>query len=186
MGKIISFFKSKIFFINIILFLVLSLTIAKLTTIFLDYYTLHNQKIEVPDVKNLSVLESEKIFKKNKMGLVVIDTIPYNPKFPKESIVRQIPEAGSFVKKGRNILVVINSSSYKKVTIPDVLYLTKRQAISKLIIAGFRIGEEYYADYYGKDIVLALKHNGITLTSSAKIPINSKIDIVVGNGVQSR
>jgi beta-lactam-binding protein with PASTA domain len=71
------------------------------------------------------------------------------------------------------------------VAVPDVIRRTIRQAKPTLEVLGFQIGTITYKDDLGKDEVLQIRHNGQIIEAGIKLPKTSKIDLILGNGIQS-
>lgn len=181
--SLIQFVKSKVFFkqltfagLGVILFVFLVMK-------WLDITTHHNQKIEVPDLGKMSLLNVENTLEELDLKYVVIDSASYNPNYPNKSVIDQSPEAGDFVKENRKIYITLNPSGYKDVEVPNLFGRTKRQASSQLLSVGFRLTNdlEYVSDI-AKDVVRGLKFNGKNLKSGDKIPKNSMITLVLGDG----
>jgi len=149
----------------------------------LNISTNHNQKIEVPNLEKMSLADVEKVLDELDLSLVVIDSMSYNPKYPKKSVIEQSPEAGDFVKEGRKIYLTLNPSGYANVEIPDLYGKTKRQATSQLLAIGFRISSNtVYVSDIAKDVVRGLIFNRKTLKIGDKIPKNSLITLKLGDG----
>ena len=115
------------------------------------------------------------------LDLLVIDSASYNPKYPKQSVIEQTPESGSFVKEKRKIYLTLNPSKYRDITIPDLNGQSKRQAITQLQSIGFKIGKFLYIRDY-KDVIRGLKSNGKKLKSGSKLEKNAVIDLIMGDG----
>ncbi len=164
-------------FIGFIVLVFVLKTVLKVTTN-------HNQKIEVPDLHKLSIEEAEIRLKDLNLDFKVIDSASYNPTYPKTSVIEQNPEAGEFVKAKRKIYITLNPSRYKDVTIPNLNGRTKRQAISELQAIGFIVGNRFiYINDIGKDVVRGLRYDGMILNPNDKLPKNSIIDLVLGDGL---
>lgn len=176
------FIKSKSFFIQVGIAIVGSLLFIFILQWWLGFTTNHDQRIQVPDLNKLSLTEVEAKLKELKLDYIVIDSASYNPNFPKQSVIEQSPEAGDFVKEKRKIYLTLNPSKYRDITIPDLNGRTKRQATSQLQSIGFAIGEFTYVRDIGKDVVRGLRHKGKRLKPGVKLPKNSVIDLVLGDG----
>lgn len=176
------FIKSKSFFIQIGIAGVGLLLFIFLLKWWLGITTNHDQKIEVPDLNRMSLTEVETKLKELNLDFIVIDSASYNPNYPKRSVIEQSPEAGDFVKEKRKIYLTLNPSKYRDITIPDLNGRTKRQATSQLQSIGFEVGEFTTVRDIGKDVVRGLKYKGRTLKPGEKLPKNSVIDLVVGDG----
>lgn len=149
----------------------------------LNISTHHNQKIEVPNLEKLSLVEVEQTLKELDLRFKVQDSASFNPNYPKNSVIEQNPEAGDFVKENRQIYLILNPSGYRDVNIPDLYGKTKRQAISQLRAIGFRVAEkEELVSDIAKDVVRGLKFESKSLKEGDKIPKNSVITLVLGDG----
>ncbi len=176
------YLKSK-YFIRTIITIVAILVIGFfLLTKFLNFRTNHDQKIAVPDLAKMALADANKALVALNLDFVVIDSASFNAEYPPKSVLEQNPEAGDFVKEGRKIYLTLNASSYRKIEVPNVLGKTKRQVITQLTSAGFKIGEFSYIPDIGLDVVRELKFKGKELTPTTAIPKNSTIDLVLGDG----
>lgn len=180
--QLLNYLKSKMFIRNIILMVVLVIVGIFLFRSYLNYSTNHDQKIIVPDLTKMSLADTEKTLSNLDLRLVVMDSASFNPDYPPQSVIDQDPEPGDYVKENRKIYLTLNPSNYKKIAIPDVLNKTKRQVETHLKSIGFRIGKPEYIPDLGRDVVRRLKHDGKTLKIGDKIPKNSEIVLVLGDG----
>jgi len=181
--SLIKFITSKTF-IKQLLFAFFGLTLFIFGVIkWINISTNHNQKIEVPNLEKMSLVNVEKTLKEFDLNLIVLDSARYNPTFPKQSVISQEPEAGDFVKEGRKIYLTLNPSGYANIVMPDLLGKTKRQAYSQLTAIGFRISTNVvYVSDIAKDVVRGLKFNGKDIKAGDKIPQNSVITLKLGDG----
>ena len=74
------------------------------------------------------------------------------------SVIEQTPKAGSEVKRGRKIYFTLNPSGYRKLKVPDVIQITKRNAETRLTAVGFTVGDITYRNNIGKDMVLEIRY----------------------------
>jgi beta-lactam-binding protein with PASTA domain len=179
------FIRSKSFFIQIGIALVALFLFIFLLKWWLGITTNHDQKIEVPDLNKMSLADVETTLKALDLDFIVIDSASFNPKYPKQSVIEQFPDAGDFVKEKRKIYLTLNPSKYRDITIPDLNGRTKRQATSQLKAIGLEVGKDEditYVSDIGKDVVRGLKFNGRDLKPGEKLPKNSVIDLVLGDG----
>lgn len=179
----IQFMKSKMFFRQLLM-AVVGLAIFIFVVIkWLNISTNHSQKIEVPNLEKMNLVEVEKTLNELDLNFVVIDSASYNPSYPKKSVIEQSPEAEDFVKEGRKIYLTLNPSGYANVEIPDLYGKTKRQAYSQLIAIGFKISPKInYVSDIAKDVVRGLRYNGKDLKVGDKLPKNSVITLKLGDG----
>ncbi len=182
----IQYLKSKEFIRTIISIVVIIFIAIFALMKWLNYYTKHDEKIKVPDLEQLSLQETEIKLKELNLEFVVIDSASFNPKFPAKSVIEQNPMAGDFVKENRKIYLTLNPSGYRRITIPNVIDQTKRQVVVQLKSIGFRLGKDRYVPDLGRDVVRGLERKGKRINPGDKLPKNSVINLVLGDGFQKR
>jgi beta-lactam-binding protein with PASTA domain len=181
--SILQFIKSKSFIKQIAMAIIGLLVFVFMLKYWLEVTTNHNQKIEVPDLQKMSLIDVEAKLKELNLDFKVIDSASFNPKYPKKSVIEQSPMAGNFVKEKRKIYLTLNPSKYRDITIPDLNGRTKRQAISELRGIGFNIGINFtFVNDIGKNVVRGLRYKGKILQPGDQLPQNAIIDMVLGDG----
>ena len=98
------------------------------------------------------------------------------------TVISHIPSKGDEVKKNRKIYLTLNPSGYRKITIPNLIQITKRNAETIISSVGFNLGKITYKDNIGKDMVLEIYHEGEKVAPGKLLPKTSIIDLVLGNG----
>ena len=182
MKNFFKFLISKSFLIQIGLALVVLLIIILGTLTWLKSTTNHGDMVEVPDFSKMSVLDMRKAIEDADLRYEVLDSANFNPEYPRFSIIEQNPKAGNSVKEGRKIYFTVNPSGYKKVTVPNVIQVTQRNAQSMLRAVGLDVERVTYIDEIGKNMVYYVKYKGKRVTEGQKIPKTSKVELVCGNG----
>ena len=183
---ILKYIKSKEFLRTIIFIVVVVIILFFGLSKWMHYYTKHDQKIEVPNLEQLSTAEAEKMLSDANLTFYVLDSASFNPKYPPKSVISQNPSAGDFVKENRKIYLTLNPSTYRKITVPKVIGLTKRQVVIQLKSTGFKIGKELYIKDLGLDVVRSLEVNKRKIEPGDKLPKNTTIDLILGDGLQKR
>ena len=97
-------------------------------------------------------------------------------------MIEQDPLAGKFVKENRQIYIKLNASGYGKVTVPNLIYKTRRQAIPTLEALGFKIGQITYKPNIAENTVLEMRYKGATLEPGSQLSKTSTIDLVLADG----
>ena len=180
--NLIRFFFSKTFFKQLALAFIVFLIFCYLALSFLKIFTHHDKLQEVPDLEGVPLFVLIPLLEEENFRFEIIDSSKYTPNMPPLSVLEHHPKAGDFVKKNRKIYITLNPSNYKKVSVPDVVQITRRNAETTLQAVGFSIGEITYRDNIGKNMVLEIKHKGEILTPGTLLPKTAKIDLVLGNG----
>mgnify|MGYP003656914526 CR=1 FL=1 len=181
--SLVKFLKSKTFFVQIAIAIVGLFVFIFGLKYWLGVTTNHDQKIQVPNLQKLTLVEVEKKLKELDLDYKIIDSSSFNPTYPKKSVIEQTPEAGDFVKEKRKIYLTLNPSKYRDVTMPDLNGRTKRQASSELRARGLNVSVNFtFVDDIGKDVVRGLRYKGKIVKEGDKLPLNSIVDLVLGNG----
>ena len=176
------FFYSRIFIKQLFLAIIIFSIIVLFSIVFLFFYTNQTSRVTVPNLVGISVDEIDEITTKNNLRYEIIDSSFYNEEYDKNTVIEQIPIANKEVKKNRKIYLTTNPSSYGDVILPEIVQLTKRNAVTTLMALDLQIGEFIYEDNIGKDMVLDAQLDGESLSSGSIIPKKSKIDLILGNG----
>ena len=176
------YFTSQIFFKQAAIALLIVIALVFLFLQWIGFSTNHGQEITVPNLNKLSIENAENRLDDADLEYVLLDTMDYDPSFPKFSVVKQDPLAGAKVKSGRKIYIKINAGGFSMVRIPNLIEQTLRQAEPNLQALGLKIGTIKYVPYIGKDMVLKLLQDGNELKPGDKVLKSSTIDIEVGDG----
>ena len=148
----------------------------------LKSYTQHGVEVEVEDVRGLVVAEAEPLLSAQGLRLEIIDST-YTDKVPFGTIVDQDPKPLSHAKHGRAVYVIINATTKRQVTMPNLLDISYRQAETTLRGLGLEVDTVFdYEPSAFRDLVLDVKSDGESIQPGEKIPIGTKVRLVVGFG----
>ena len=181
----LTFFKDKIFYKHAILALIALVLLFIGWLKYLDYYTLHNKYILVPDFNNFPISALDSIAEENDIRYVIIDSI-FDKSKVKGIVVNQDPSHLTHVKKNRKIYLTINSLQSRKVKFPNIYDLSLRQAIRKLEKNGLEVGRLEYRANIATNKVLNYKINGIKIEVAQELYIGTVVDLVVGKGLSKQ
>ncbi|HDZ41575.1 MAG TPA: PASTA domain-containing protein [Bacteroidetes bacterium] len=179
------FLVSKVFLKHLGLAIAIAITILFTTLLWLSIFTRHGQSRPVPDLYGLTIEEAEKTVKENKMRFEVIDSV-YTNIVPRGYVLEQNPVAGFNVKKNRRIMVTINAFQPEMIEMPDLLELSKRQAIALIESSGLELGKLNYKPDLSIDYVLEQLYHGKPVKPGDSIQKGSVIDLVLGKGLSNR
>ncbi len=186
MGTFKDFLKSKTFFKQLFRAIVIIVVAVLLLMQLLRLMTRHGKTITVPNLVGMELSEATELMTEQQLSIKVIDSSKYDPSYPKLAVLDQSPKAFKAVKAKRKIYVSINPSGYASVSIPDIIQITKRNAISKLNAVGLQIDTITYIPALGKDMVYAIKFEGDSIAIGAQLPRMSKIELVCGDGTRTK
>ena len=147
--------------------------------VFLDVATKHNQELTVPDLSNLTVEEADSVAAANHMVIDVTDSV-FVKRMKRGAVYRQNPAPGSKVKSGRRIILTINAVNAKKITMPNLVGFSMRQAKAELLSRGLTLGKLIYVQDMATNNVLRQLHDNIEIEPGSMIDSESVVDLVVG------
>ena len=147
--------------------------------IVLKVVTHHGQTIEVPDLTSMSVEEAHRVASKNNLRTEVIDSI-FVRRMEKGAVYSQNPKAGAQVKKGRCITLTTNAFNTKKVSMPNLVGYSMRQAMAELNSRGLALGRLIYVDDMATNNVLRQFYRNRQIKPGRQIESGSAIDLEVG------
>lgn len=182
MKNFFNFLKSKTFLIQLGLAAVAVVILVFVALQWLKSTTNHGEFVEVPDFSKMSVMEMRKAVEEAGLRYQVLDSSNYNPDYPRFSILEQNPPAGNKVKANRKIYFTVNPSGYKKVSVPDIIQVTQRNATSMLRAVGLDVERVTYIDELGKDMVYNIRFKGKYIKPGDRLPKTSKLELICGNG----
>lgn len=181
MNKLIVFLKSRTFFINLLLAIILVVGGLYAVLSYLNSYTMHSQTIEVPDLKGYQLEDLDAVLGKINLKYEISDSIFVKEKKAGE-ILEQYPKEGRSVKINRTIYVTIASKEPLKIKMPDLVDLSLRQAQTLLESYGLEIGKLTYQPDLCKNCVLEQKINGKVVEEGKRILKGTIVDLIVGEG----
>lgn len=152
---------------------------AFLCNMLLKFITNHNMTCVVPDFSEMTLAEAIKAADENGMQVKVSDSV-FIKTMERGKVYRQMPEAGSYVKKGRRVFLTMNCIIPKKVRMPNLVGLTMRQAKAELLSSNLHLGKLIYVDDIATNNVISQLYRGNEIDKNTQIEIGSKIDLVVG------
>ena len=137
--------------------LVIAATAAALYLIFsfiiMPVYTRHWQRVEVPDVTNLSGRAAEKLLRRQKLE-PVFSEIKFDERMPNGFVVFQNPGGNSVVKKKRHVYLTL-SKGKRPILMPKLIGLAERDARFLLAQNQLVLGsvEHTFDSYYPAGVV---------------------------------
>lgn len=147
--------------------------------VFLEIATKHGEELIVPDLSNMSVQEAQEVAAASDMVIDVKDSV-FVKRMKKGAVYRQNPAPGSHVKSGRRIALTINAINSKKLTMPNLVGLSMRQAKAELLSRGLVLGKLIYVQDMATNNVLKQIFENAEIEPGTMIESESSVDLVVG------
>ena len=147
--------------------------------VFLNAVTQHGKEISVPDFSNMSVEDAEYAASQAGMRVEVTDSV-FVKRMQRGAVYRQNPAPGAKVKKGRRIVLPINAVNAKKVTMPNLVGLSLRQAKAELLSRGLVLNRLVYVQDMATNNVLRQLRGNREIEPGTMIDSESEIDLGLG------
>lgn len=180
-----NFILSKVFLKNLGLAISIVVGVIMILLIWMNFYTRHGQARPVPDFYGLTLEETIKLAKKNKLKYTIADSV-YTTIVPRGCIAEQSPKPGFKVKKWRNIVLTINAFNPEMVAVPNLIDLPIRQALLQIESSGLKMGESRFRPDLSINIVLDQLYNGKKINPGDSLQKGSVIDLVLGKGLSNQ
>lgn len=173
--------KSMYFWGNILAMIIVVAGVCWGTSFAIDIYTHHGESVAIPNIKQKSFADAEHILADAGLSIVVSDT-GYVKSLPPDCILEQSPAAGSHVKTGHVIYVIVNASRSPEISLPDIIDNSSlREAMAKLTAMGFKLTQPQFVPGE-RDWVVGVVAGTRQLQAGDKVAVDTPITIQVGNG----
>lgn len=174
-------FFDKILWLNILAMVIVIILIAIAVAIVLNSYTRHGEAIPVPNVTRMAMSDARHILAEKGLLVEVTDT-GYVKELPKDCILEQKPAAGTKVKKGHVVALIVNASVTPAIALPDIIQnCSLREAVARLKSMGFKVGEPQFVRGE-KEWVYGITVDGIPHKAGDRVAVNKIVVVQAGNG----
>ena len=137
----------------------------------------------MPDFSGKTMDNLDDFAADNKLKYIIIDSV-YDFKKPKGTVISQEPYVGAKVKEYRTIYLTVVAKTQEQVSVPDLIDLSLRQALSILETYGLKPGRIDYTHSEFKNAVLQQRYRGRAINSEMTVKLGSAIDLVLGDGIK--
>jgi beta-lactam-binding protein with PASTA domain len=175
--------KNKKLYIHLSIIIGLGILILISIIFSLDNFTRHGEMVSVPDFRGYYYDELKDQAEFNKFRFVIIDSI-YDASKEKGSIATQDPSPESLVKENRTIYLSVIAMNPEMVKMPNLIDLSKRNAISILETYGIKVKKLGFVENLAKDAVIEQKYREEEIEPGTEIIKGSGIELVLGLGAQ--
>lgn len=180
--KLGNFVWSRAFLFNLSALLIVYLGIYWGLQAWLDSTTSHGQEVTVPNLMGKNSNNAEGLLTGTSLKYEVLDSI-YDPTLVEGTIIQQDPRptavTGVKVKEGRKIKLRVSKKTML-IEMPNLVDKSQRFAEGVLRNRDFRYSLEYKPSREAHGAVLEQHYKGSKIAPGKKIPIGSKIKLVIG------
>ena len=138
--------------------------------------SLGSEEIKLDDYEGMSYDKASKELKA--LGFVVSRNEVSDDEVSEGKVIKTVPEAGTAVKKGEEIVLVVSKGS-EQVTVPGLFEMTEKDAIEAIKNAGLEVGKIDKSDSEKVEAGLVMYQS---YTKGEKVKVGTKIDISISTG----
>lgn len=178
------FLQTKVFLRNMAVSVIITVILSVLVLWMLKGYTHHGESVTVPSLLGMMPDQLDKLETIDYFDVIIVDSV-YDSRLPKGSVAIQDPLPGANVKKNRKIYLTLVSTLPEKVSMPNLVDLTLRQAKATLETYGLSLGEVKYVPDIAENAVLEQYYQGNSIEPGKIILKGSTIALRVGQSVGS-
>ena len=183
-NKFVTFIKKHPIIDTIIGLIIVDFILLVIGYYMLDNFTHHNQYTIVPNLEGMTPTEANNLLGKQNLQCVISDSI-YDTKSKPGIVLEQTPQAGAKIKDSRIVYITITSFTTQRVKVPALVDLSLRQGMSLLQSLGISHIDIKHVPSQYRDLVIDLTMNGLSLRQGERIPIDSHVTLVVGDGSEA-
>lgn len=180
--KVGNFFLSKLFLVNIVLIILFWVGLIWGTLSYFNSFTKKGEEVIVPNLVSNNINDIKSLIGNKDLKYEVIDSI-YNPNLLNGTIVYQEPMStdttGLKVKNGRTLKLRVSKQT-RLVEVPNVISKSRRFAEASLTAKGLRTKTNFVPSSEDQGSVIDQKLNGKSIKKNQMAPINSIIELYVG------
>lgn len=178
------FIQTKVFLRQFILSILVTAAIITLVLSTLKLYTHHDESVTVPSLIGLTPAQINQLETIGNFDVIVVDSV-FDSRQPKGSVIIQDPVPGSHVKLHRKIYLTTVAVLPEKVSMPDLVDLTLRQAGATLETYNLVLGNITFVPDIAANAVLGQYYNNQKIEPGTLILKGSVISLKVGQRMGS-
>lgn len=138
----------------------------------------HGEHLAVPEFVGMTYKDAQAAAEKAGVRLTIVDSV--YAKKGRGLVREQNPAPGALVKEGRRVLLTMNAHGVQKVSMPNLVGYSTRQAMAELNTRGLTLGKIIYVKDMATNNVLKQRYKGKNIEPGAMIEAESSVDIVAG------
>jgi beta-lactam-binding protein with PASTA domain len=181
---VFKFIAKQSFLVNLLVAIALIFLLGFLFFQSLGWLTHHGESLRVPSVTGKTTDSAVDLLESQGFDVIITDSL-YNDSLPLNTVKKQLPDPGATVKVNRTVFLNVNPVTLPMVEMPNLDGLSFRFAVDKLTKNHLQLGDTSYKPNFMKGSVLEQQYNGKKIAFGSKIRWGSKIDLVLGGGLEA-
>ena len=182
MGNFRDFFTPQRMGFHLVLAIIITIVLAVVCLIILKSYTRHGREVDMPNFVGQNSVALIDTLLPSDYIIVITDEV-YDKSMEPGTIIKQNPEAGEKVKKGRKVYLTVATSEPPTVIMPELRDVSQRQAEIMLNALGLELEGVILKPSPYENAVLEQLHKGRAIAAGTQIKMGDKITLVVGRDI---
>lgn len=179
------FITDKPFWVNLVAAIVLGLLLLFLFLKTLSWLTKHGDYLKVPAVTGLKTDAAIKLLKEQGFDVYIQDSV-FTDTAAKGAVLKQLPDPNALVKINRTVFLTVNRYVPPMLEMPKLEGQSLAFAIRMLERNHLVLGDTTFRPDFMMGSVLEQHYNGMRIPDKAKIQWGSKIDLIIGGGLENQ
>lgn len=176
------FITHRSFWVNLLAVMALGFLIIFLILQLLGWITKHGEYLTVPAVKGKTTADAIKFLEDKGFDVVIADSV-YTDTVKRGTVIKQLPDANSTVKINRTVFITVNRYVPPMLVMPSLEGKMFNYALEILRRNHLELGDTTYRTDWLKYGVIEQRYKGTRIEPGSKIQWGSRIDLVIGAGV---
>lgn len=179
------FITNKPFWVNLLAAIVIALLIIFLFLKTLGWITKHGAYLKVPAVTGMKTNEAVKLLEKEGFDVYIQDSV-FTDTAKRGVVLKQLPDPNATVKVNRTVFITVNRYVPPMLDMPKLEGQNLSFAIRMLERNHLKLGDTTFRPDFMMGSVLEQHYNGMRIPEKSKIQWGSRIDLVIGGGLEKK
>lgn len=179
------FITNKPFWVNLVAAIVVAVLILFLVLKTLGLITKHGAYLKVPAVVGMNTNEAVKLLEKEGFDVHIQDSV-FTDSAKRGVVLKQLPDPNATVKVNRTVFITVNRFVPPMLDMPKLEGQNLTFAIKMLERNHLLLGDTTFRPDFMMGSVLEQHFNGMRIPEKSKIQWGSRIDLVIGGGLENR
>ena len=175
----------KPFWVNLLAAIIIALLIIFLILKTLGIITRHGAYLKVPAVIGMKTKEAISLLEKQGFEVYIQDSV-FTDTASRGIVLKQLPDPNATVKVNRIVFITVNRYIPPMLEMPKLEGQNLPSAIRILERNHLKLGDTTFRPDFMQGSVLEQQYNGNRIPEKAKIQWGSRIDLVIGGGLEDR
>jgi beta-lactam-binding protein with PASTA domain len=182
---VFKFITNKPFWVNLLVAIVIALLFLFLVLKMLGWVTKHGEYLKVPAVTGMNTNDAVKLLEKQGFEVYIQDSV-FTDTAKRGVVLKQLPDPNATVKINRTVFITVNRYVPPMLEMPKLEGQNLSFALRILERNHLKLGDTTYRPDFMMGSVLEQQYNGMRIAEKTKIQWGSRIDLIIGGGLENR